>query len=468
MNEAEQRKTALRARIMKLRDDSRDPYFTQYMTQLMNNLDLDRATVEQVEAEVERSYKLYCERMGVAEAAPVLTEPVNQPAETEKPATPVALTELVNQPADSVKPPAPAKPLEPFKPQEPKPPKIPTGAEYTVGAVILSIVGALFVLTAFITFGITYLEGIVQGVFLYAVPALVIVLSELLVKRYLPKFSHALTGLGIAALYAATIINYMNLHIINSLASVILTLVIAAFAFFISRQKDSAAIRIISFLGCYISFLMVASEQGAMEFIISLAILFVVNVSGIYYPAEKHAEALGNVHMGLNTLFIIIYCFMAERAGVTAMYIILGYVLNLAFLNIAYMKQSKTRLSLGFFGVYASLMGVYVLAYSGDLITPTMSWEAKVYNALVVILLVAAISVFFHIVHKGRADEEFQYYFGMVFTLFLLVGHNIEHLHIWGLIILFVIAKCWRRPAYEPMNAVMTAVVFLAALDSDF
>jgi uncharacterized membrane protein len=56
----------------------------------------------------------------------------------------------------------------------------------------------------------------------------------------------------------------------------------------------------------------------------------------------------------------------------------------------------------------------------------------------------------------------------MLFALFMLVGHNIEHLHIWGLIILFVIAKCWRRAEYEPLNALLTAVTFLAALNSDF
>jgi hypothetical protein len=398
-----------------------------------------------------------------------LTEQVKQEAgAAEGVAASPTLTEQVDQMLSPTAAPIPATFTEPFKPKVPKPPKEPTGAEYAVGAVILNIVGALFVLTAFITFGITYLEGFIQGAFLYAVPAALIALSELYVKRHLPKFSHALTGLGVAALYAATVINYMNLHIISSIVSIVMTILIAAFAFFISRKRDSAAIRIISFLGCYISFLMLASEQGPIEFIISLGILFVVNVSGVYYPAEKRAETINNVHMGLNTLFIIIYSSRANAAGVSAMYIILGYALSLAFLNIAYLKQSKSRVGQVLFGVYACLMGAFMIGFSSDLITPLMAYTAKVYNSLIVILLVAAISIFFYIVHTGRADEAFQYYYGMIFTLFMLVGHNIEHLYIWGLIALFVIAKCWRRAEGEPMNALMTAVLFLAALNSDF
>jgi hypothetical protein len=467
MNEAEQRKATVRARIVALRGESRDPYFTQYMTQLMNDLDMERVAVEQVDADVERSYKLYCERMGVTAAAggepvkPILTESVNQSVST-------TFNEPFKKPPAPVKPPAAVKPPAPEKPPAPPKQKTPSGAEYTVGAVILGTVGPLFLLTAFITFGITYLEGIVQGVFLYLAPLIVIAIAELLVKRYLPKFSHVLLGLGIATLYATTIINHMSLHIFNSLVAIILTLLTAVVAFFVSRKKDSTSIRIISFLGCYISFLMVASQQNAMEFIISLAILFVVNVSGVYYPIEKHAGVVGYVHMVLNTLFIIIYSLTAYDAGTPAMYLILGFALNLVFLNIAYLKLAKTLPSLIFFGVCAVLMGAFMIGLSSELVTIFMPYPTQVFNSLIVILLVAAISIFFYIVHTGRADEAFQYYFGMVFTLFMLVGHSIEHLYLWGLVALFVIAKCWRRIEGEPMNALMTAMLFLAALDRDF
>jgi hypothetical protein len=421
---------SVRARIINLRTASQDPQFNQYLTQLMNDMDTGRATFSQVANEVERVYQIYLERTGTP-AMPQVPHPLSPPQEKKQ-----------------------AKRAE----------NDTQGAEYTVGATIIGIVGSLFLLIGFITFGLNFLAGIFQGIFLYLVSAAIILGSELFVKKRLPKFSYALTGLGIAALYASTIINYLYMKIIGSLVAAIITLLIAGFSILLSRKKDSAVMRMISFIGCYLCFLIVARFQNQLEFLVAAGVLFLANIASIFFPNHKHGEITHKVHMGLNTVFIIAFAVLARQDGVMDIYIILCLILNLVLINIVCLKQEKDVLTAVLFGIETGALSIMILSVLNDLAHPYQLMSQRIYYVVLVFALIMAVCIFFYILSRDKAGKAYQYYFFIVFTVLMLVD-PIGTEYIWGMLILLVAVKVFSRvKEFEAANAFVTLFAFGAGI----
>ncbi len=58
-----EQKARIKARLRQLMELSEDPYYDQYLAQMMKDLESGKATPEQVERETERSYYKYRQRM---------------------------------------------------------------------------------------------------------------------------------------------------------------------------------------------------------------------------------------------------------------------------------------------------------------------------------------------------------------------------------------------------------------------
>lgn len=398
---------SVRDRINKLRSESCDHYYTQYLTDIMNDLDLRRVSLEYVNAELDRTYRLYLERMN----------------QTKPEAIKSTFTD---------------------------------GTEYAIGTIALSIVGALFLLVSFITFGLNYLAGVWQGIFLYIISILIILLSELLIKRKLLNFSHGLTGLGIGALYASTFINYMYMRNFGGIAAIIITVLITVFSFFISRRKDSAVIRMISFIGCYVCFISIARFQNQIEFLFAAGTIFLVNVTSTFFPNLKHNEVIHNFHMSLNTIFIIAFTILARQSGVMDFYIIMYLILNIVLLNIVSLKQEKRLINALFFGITAGIITIILLAVLNDLTHPYQLISQRIYYLLITYVMVAAVSIFFYILNREKMGRAFQYYYFILFTLAILLN-PIKDEYIWGMLFLFLAVKIFGRAReYEAGNAIVT------------
>ena len=420
---------SVRARIIKLRSASQDQQFNQYLTQLMNDMDTGRATFPQVANEVERVYQIYLTRTGTAFIPS--EPPLSHPQEKKKKARAENDTQ---------------------------------GAEYTIGATVIGIVGSLFLLIGFITFGLNYLAGIFQGIFLYLVSAAIILGSELSIKKKLPKFSYALTGLGIAALYASTIINYLYMKTIGSLAAAMITLLIAGFSILLSRKKDSPVMRMISFIGCYICFLTVARFQNQLEFLVASGVLFLANIASIFFPNRQHSEITHKIHMGLNTVFIIAFAVLARQDGVMDIYIILCLILNLVLINIVCLKQNKDVLTTVLFGIETGALSIMILSVLNDLAHPYQLMSQRIYYVALVFAMIMAVSICFYIISRDQAGKAYQYYFFIVFTVFMLID-PLGNEYIWGMLILFAAVKVFSRiKEFEAANAFVTVVALGAGI----
>ena len=83
-----------------------------------------------------------------------------------------------------------------------------TQLEVKVGAGILSVVGALFVMAA-LYFGSMYLDKYWMVIAMFATGGLIVFVSELLIERRLKFFGKIITGLGFGVLYYAAIFAYL-------------------------------------------------------------------------------------------------------------------------------------------------------------------------------------------------------------------------------------------------------------------
>lgn len=314
-------KEEVRIRLLQLRENSQDPYYNQYLNQMLKDLESEKATPAQVAREADRTFRLYQERMAQQRGQRESSGQRKRSGDTE----------------------------------------------FKIGAVIFSIIGAVFVLTAFIIFGINFLQGIWQGLCLYVVSAFVVMLSELLVKRMSGRACSIITAIGVGGLFISTIINYSVLGNINEPVALIVTLVLALFSIVLSKKKDSASIRLITVLGCYICFFPRYYDSDII-FLCKAIMLLIVNGAGIILPNQKNRTVISAVHMAACVIFMGIMgvCSFASYTdysvyGITCMAV---YVLGgLIPLNMIYFREKESS-EKWFVVIYNICLGLAFLSFS--------------------------------------------------------------------------------------------------------
>ncbi|MCR4691163.1 MAG: DUF2339 domain-containing protein [Lachnospiraceae bacterium] len=199
--------------------------------------------------------------------------------------------------------------------QNAKPGKEKHSIEYNFGGILLSVVGAVFLILSMVFFGKTYMDSLSQGLALYILGAVIFLFSEIVLVKHLESFSKVISGVGIGVLFTATILNYLYLKTMNGVAALIITLVISVFTLVFSRKKDSGFLRIIGILGCYISFAPLQSFEAKNDFLIPVIMLFIVNVLYLLLPPKKGRQAVLIVHSIANVLMVIAFSVMLSLSG---------------------------------------------------------------------------------------------------------------------------------------------------------
>ncbi len=226
------KRTQLARNIEALCAGSRDENYTKYLEMLLLQLRQGRITEAYAAFELNRTYLLYQQRMGMLQPQNVQQPLQYVPAQNMQniqqftqhvPAQQYiqhSTQQYIQQPMQYV-PPQNIQQSMQYVPQQqyvppqyvPQPQQPSTkgqrkNMEFAVGAGVLSVVGILFVLTAFVLLSIHYMNGMLKGICLYVIAAAVLLFSELYLERKKPKFADGLTGLGICSLYLFTMMNY--------------------------------------------------------------------------------------------------------------------------------------------------------------------------------------------------------------------------------------------------------------------
>lgn len=345
---------------------SKEPYFSRYVAQMKKDLEEGVATPLQVEREADRSYAEYQRRMRDREAA---------------------------QPELKTK-----------------------SVEFKIGIHVFSLIGALFILAAFVTFGFYFLKGAFQGICIYMAAFALVLFSELFLRRKMQKFAGVITGIGIGCLYAANIVNYLVLHLVNGIIAVLLTLLIAAATIWLSRKRDSVVSRLIGLIGCYVCLYPIHGFETELSFFVLTVILFIVNVAGVLFPNQSRAAAILAVHAALNVIFTGALLIIAGLDHVQATYLAALLLSSFIFMEIMAFVNRKREKDNEIFII--TCIGSGLLLFMMFLLE-TITGEQLV--GLIMAAVTAAVSMLFFLLWEKEDERKWaQVYFAA--GLFLLIG----------------------------------------------
>ena len=418
-------KDRVRNRLLQLMKESKDPYYDKYLAQMLKDLESAKATPGQVEREIERTCRLYQERMAQARG-------------------------------ETIRPDSSGK----------------SAVEFKIGAGLFSIIGAVFVLSAFIILGFNFLNSLWQGIGLYVISLAALLASELLIKRVNKKISILITGIGLGSLYISTIINYLELKTLNGAAAVGMILLTSLLAVFVSYKRDSAFVRLISIIGCYISVWPVKGFETELDFMVVTAALLIINMVNALFPNRKNQRIINFIHMLLSTLFLIIFLGAAGVAHIGSGYIILFLITNLIFLNTAFWKE-KGDVKPWYTVFFCIEIGIclwfllFVDNISGAL--GISLGEALFNRILAEALVLATAAVFFILWGKDRLGF-IQYYFAAIAIAGISFLGDSVYERCLPILIIFMVTRLLSSvkelTALDCILAVWAAVASLVALDS--
>lgn len=415
-----EQKERIRSRLNQLMEISKDPYYDQYLAQMIKDLDSGRATPAQVEREAQRSYEQYKQRMAQKAMAEVHARHSQQMMGKKEHQQNMQITKPVISNANA----APDRNME-----------------FKIGVHVFSFLGAVFILAAFVIFGFNFLNGLAQGICLYGAALILVLLSELLLSRKIPAFSHVLTGIGVGGLYAANIVNYLVLHTINGITVMIITLLIAIVTLFISRKKESAAMRIISLLGCYISFLPIKGFGTDFHFLIVAIILLVINTFSIFLQNQKKQTVIDSIHIFLNVLFTMILTGAAWKEGLNPAYLVFYVLTSFIFGSILCLKRSNDKENILFiFSCAGNGIYIFLLLMIGYMAPGVSDPDVALFvHSMAEVLIAAVCVVVFLLWNKEDNRKWVQIYYmaGTILLLSLFAEYDLERI-ISTLVVLFL------------------------------
>lgn len=433
----------VKKRLLDLIEISQDPYYDQYLKQMLKDLEGGNASPQQVQQEMERTYKIYLERMRETKKAKN-----GQPAQTGQPvsdAAPAAYTTAV-QPENLHK----------------------GTVEFKIGAELFAFIGAAFVLIAFLILGLHFLDGIWQGISLYAASLVVVLLGELLVRRISERFSMIITGIGIAGIYISDMVNFQVLHNIGAIAALIVALAVTAGTFFLGRKRESVSLWLVSLIGCYICFIPGRCYENGLNLLVLTVILLLVNLTSIGLKLDKNTEAVKIIHMIIHTVFTVIGMVRIYYAHLDAIYMILFIGVALAVLHLIYfMDREKEKIGLMItYDILLGMMAVMFVEVGAILdFTNMFSYDYEISQLFVKLLTevvaLAVTAVFFLLYGQNRKKWILYYFAAGIIVLFNGFSDYMLETTI-GIILIFVVTRLLQKEKdLTVLDNILTVILFL-------
>lgn len=363
----------LENQILYIMSISADRQYTEYLNTLLGQYRNRMVSAEYAQQEVNRTWNVYQQRMLRGELRRQNMQPMQaaqggftQPVQG---VNPQAAQGSFAQPVQGVNPQTAqgsfAQPVQGAPAWQPAPPQKKNSMEFTIGAGLLSVVGVVFVLVAFVMLGITYMDGFVKGMCLYGMSVVILLVSELLLRRKMPKFAVGITALGICGMYASTMINCSYLQNFNGYWAMGIAVAVSILALVISRKRDSGVMKVISFIGCYVCAFPIRNLFDMPVFAVVAAIMVLVNLMTVFLPVKRSRYAVDNIHCVTHMIFTLI---MATGAAIlidswAALYYLLAEmaVHLLILYRMSKAEQHRTGALVIYFCTQAWLLLLYII-----------------------------------------------------------------------------------------------------------
>ena len=409
---------ALHQRIQQLIRESDDPQFTGFLNQLGNALWNGKISDSAATVELEKNYAIYRSRMR------------DQDDTMEKPSV---IPNAKSSPGNKV--------------------------EFAVGAGVLGVTGAVFLLIAFVIFAMNFMNGLVKGICLYAISLAVIVIAEFIVNRKQEKFALGMTGVGFAGLFLSTIINYGYFSVINSAVALGLIVLITAADFWLCYKKDSGILRIIALLGSIICLLPMVPYGGSVEFIVTGVLVLVIQTGAAFIPSQKDQRVTWVLQICLVCASILLWNGRGVHLKIDKEWLAIFTVLMVTLLNLLFLQA----------GAYAGSIVAFCVTYANALcFLPIFALEGwKLYGLL--LLPLAGVTVLFTLLNKHAVCRWIPYWFFHGILWYCLVAGGTEQLYTWSsmacVMVVFVLAKILNGfPVLRYSECIITLAVFFYQL----
>lgn len=396
---SEQSRQDARKRLTELLEKSKDPQYDRYLNQMMRDLESGKATPEQVEREALRTYEIYKQRMGLTSSEKEQEKAVNS-------------------------------------------------VEYKVGIHLFSMIGAVFVLTAFVIFSFNYLNGYWQGICLYAAAIILIVLSELLLYRRMPVFSHVITGIGVGSIYIAGLVNYLVLHTFNGIAAMGITLIAAVGTILYGRKRESTTIRLIALFGYYICLFAIGRFRDDLNFLMLTGMLFIINMVCVIFQNEKNRSVINIIHLVINLFCMTVITGMAWSGNVGTIYLVIYLVTSFIVMNfMSYMQCREEKGGELFpFICIGNGLCLFLIFLAGNMGPGMEEADVALFVHLVAeVLILVTCALGFLVWNKEDSRRRGQIYYA-VFSILLLNSfskYNLES--VIGILAAFLLVKLFNK-----------------------
>lgn len=462
----------LKERVERLKAESRDHFFTEYLGKFDQRLIQEKYQLDLLEMELEKSCQTYEQRMASVERAQGVQPPTSQemPQGIPQPTAQTTLGVITQT----------AMPPQFYMPQQAAP-KLQKNHEFTIGINVFGTIGVLFVLAALILLGMNYMSSLVRELGLYVVGLLVWGIAEFFLKKKSQTLSMIFASLGIGSLYVTTMVNYLYLHNFNGLVTISITTLITVVVMFVSRKKDAGILRIICTGACMVSFLMMDTLHmvSDVELLIYMVMIVLVQLLGIFLPVKKWAYGIAIGQMAGTAVFAWIFAISTippeKVMDLRALYVLGFIVAGMLLMELtAWRTPSESKGQR--LGIYITFgIGAFLLVWAyrrcalGDFDWchgPYSDIEIWIRLATMAAIVVMGI-VFFHLTrHSGSLRWMQTYFVGGAALMLLGIGPN-EQLSVTITLTVLVILYKLLTYRYEPPRvacAVITSWTVLAAL----
>ncbi|MBO5241065.1 MAG: DUF2339 domain-containing protein [Lachnospiraceae bacterium] len=454
--------------IAEKRKEVKEEAFLGYLKKMEEVLCREQVKLDDLSENLYKNYEIYLKRQQEEVLQP---EPIQsaEPDSVEELLIAEPFPQATEQPKVLVEPQVKVQPKVVAEPQTTEQPKEVVESrlakkkdmEFGIGAVVLSIVGALFIIAALVIFGLNFMDNLQQGIFFYVLAGVVIAFSELKLRKHLERFAQAVTGIGVCVLYTATILNYLYLHTMNSVAALMATVAVSVFALLLSRKRESASLRMIGILGCYISLMPLDRFESVAEFVVPCVILLIVNVIYLLLPVGENDRAVRNVHVSANILASSYLMIMAWTSEIAAGWVF-AFLASMLLIHYAIYYGAKLEGSLVGFYVTGHIWMHALLAFA--------VWDEKFYVvAALVLALIHGAGIYL------RSEAKIRWTGLHCFTVcFVLVCSSMTKKEfLLGVAVLYlmykVLSRIWNEELRIPdcVMSIGTALLFLLNMTSD-
>lgn len=215
--------------------------------------------------------------------------------------------------------------------------------EFHLGACVLGLVGVIFILMGLVTFAMNYMNDFTIGILFYVAAIAVVVPTEVFLRKKQATLSGILTGIGVAAMYIATIVNYYYWKNFNEMIATIIVIAISGLALFVGTYRQSVVFKSICLIGGYICLYPYGQLEDELSYIAVCSMVFLIHMSSIFIPTRKKDSAfhiLGIISNLIFSAFILSEIYGSEHIEY-AFYIQLALAMIVFVLHILKAKEFK-------------------------------------------------------------------------------------------------------------------------------